>query len=223
MNHQEIIELLPWYANQTLDDDERKMVEMHLADCRDCAKELESLKAMRKTVVEVGDSGPALSRFALNRALAEIEDYERTRTSAARAAGAAQATQETKGFWARWWQPTPVFARALIAAQIVLVLALGSLTLYQYSHPNIVFKTSSGGVNDKTSTRITVGFSEGATEQEIRQTILGIQGQIVEGPSALGLYTIQVPIPREKAAEIDKVLQTLRRNTKVVRFAAEKQ
>ena len=221
MNHQEIIELLPWYANQTLEDDERKLVEMHLADCRDCAKEVESLKAMQKTVVEVGDSGPALSPFALNRALAEIEDYERTRTTTVKAASVA--TREKKGFWARWWQPTPVFARALIAAQIVLVLALGSVTLYQYSHPNIIFKTSSGGVDDKTSTRITVGFNDGTTEQEIRQTILGIEGQIVEGPSALGLYTIQVPIPRERTAEIDKVLQTLRQNTKVVRFAAEKQ
>ncbi|HKE32587.1 MAG TPA: zf-HC2 domain-containing protein [Candidatus Angelobacter sp.] len=221
MNHQEIIELLPWYANQTLADEERKLVEMHLADCRDCAKEVESLKAMRKTVVEVGDSGPVLSPFALNRALAEIEDYERTRTTTARAAIVAE--QEKKGFWARWWQPTPVFARALIAAQIVLVLALGSVTLYQYAHPNIIFKTSSGGVDDKTSTRITVGFNEDATEQEIRQTISGIEGQIVEGPSALGLYTIQVPIPRERAAEIDKVLQTLRQNSRVVRFAAEKQ
>src|SRR5215468_11365184 len=221
MNHQEIIELLPWYANQTLEDDERKLVEMHLADCRDCAKEVESLKAMRKTIVEVGDSGPALSPFALNRALAEIEDYERTRTTTAKAASVA--TREKKGFWAKWWQPTPVFARALIAAQIVLVLALGSVTLYQYSHPNIIFKTSSGGVDDKTSTRITVGFNDGTTEQEIRRTILGIEGQIVEGPSALGLYTIQVPIPRERTAEIDKVLQTLRQNSKVVRFAAEKQ
>jgi len=221
MNHQEIIELLPWYANQTLEDDERKLVEMHLADCRDCAKEVESLKAMQKTVVEVGDSGPALSPFALNRALAEIEDYERTRTSTAKAASVA--AQEKKGFWARWWRPTPVFARALIAAQIVLVLTLGSVSVYQYAHPNIIYKTSSGGVDDKTSTRITVGFNDGTTEQEIRRTILGIEGQIVEGPSALGLYTIQVPIPRERAAEIEEILQTLRLNTKVVRFAAEKQ
>jgi len=222
MNHQEIIELLPWYANQTLEDDERKLVEMHLADCRDCAKEVESLKAMRKTIVEVGDSGPALSPFALNRALAEIEDYERTRTTTAKAASVA--TREKKGFWAKWWQPTPVFARALIAAQIVLLLALGSVSVYQYGHPNVIYRTSSGGaMDDKASTRITVGFNDGATEQEIRQTILGIEGQIVEGPSALGLYTIQVAISRERTAEIDKVLQTLRRNTKVVRFAAEKQ
>jgi len=222
MNHQEIIELLPWYANQTLEDDERKLVEMHLADCRDCAKEVESLKAIRKTVVEVGDSGPALSPFALNRALAEIEDYERTRTTKAKAASVA--TQEKKGFWAKWWQPTPVFARTLIAAQIVLLLALGSVSVYQYGHPNVIYRTSSGGaMDDKASTRITVGFNDGATEQEIRQTILGIEGQIVEGPSALGLYTIQVAIPREHTAKINKVLQTLRQNTKVVRFAAEKQ
>src|SRR5215471_11543964 len=118
MNHREIIELLPWYANQTLDEDERKTVETHLSECAECASEVKSLSTMKRAVIESGNQGPALPPFALNRALAQIENYERTKSSAA-----APRREPGKGFWGRWWSPTPVFARALITAQIVLLLA----------------------------------------------------------------------------------------------------
>jgi len=222
MNHNQIIELLPWYANETLGESERQMVEAHLAGCSECARELKSLNAMRKVVVEAGNQGPALSPHALNRALAQIEDYERTKMPQAHKASSA--AREVKRFWTGWWKPTPIFARALIAAQIAVVLALGSIAVYQHAHPVIEYRTTSGGsAEDKTSARIVIGFSDGATEQEIRQTILGINGKIVDGPSALGLYTVQLATPGEQTTEIEQVLKTLRQNHRVVRFAAQKQ
>ena len=219
MNHSEIIELLPWYANQTLDENERKAVETHLSECAECASEVKSLSAMKKAVIESANQGPALSPFALNRALAQIEDYER-----AKSPPAAPSREPEKTFWSRWWSPTPIFARALIAAQLVLLLALGSLMLYQRSHPAGVYTTSSGGAGEnKASFRIAVQFSDSANEQDIRKTILGIRGKIVDGPSALGLYTVEVPVVGERRAEMDRVLETLRQNQHIVRFAAEKQ
>lgn len=219
MNHREIIELLPWYANQTLDEDERKAVETHLSECAECANEVKNLNTMKKAIIESGNQGPVLSPFAPNRALAQVEDYERAKSPAA-----ASSPEPEKSFWSRWWSPTPIFARALIAAQVVLLLALGSLTLYQHSHPAVVYTTSSGGAGEnKTSFRIAVQFSDSANEQDIRKTILGIRGKIVDGPSALGLYTVEVPITGERRAEMDRVLETLRQNQHIVRFAAEKQ
>ena len=219
MNHREIIELLPWYANQTLDEDERKAVEVHLSECAECANEVKNLSTMKKAVIESGDQGPTLSPFALNRALAQIEDYERTKNPAT-----APRREPGKSFWSRWWSPTPVFARALIAAQVLLVIALGSVALYQHGHPTVIYTTSSGGAGEnKANFRIAVQFSDSATEQEIRKTILGIRGTIVDGPSALGLYTVEVPIAGDRRAEIDRALETLRQNQHLIRFAAEKQ
>ncbi|HEY6251822.1 MAG TPA: zf-HC2 domain-containing protein [Candidatus Angelobacter sp.] len=221
MNHDQIIELLPWYANQTLEEDERQAVEAHLAGCSECAKEMENLSAMRKAVVETENQGPTLSAFALNRALAEVEDYERTKAPKALARGNAY---EGANWWARWWKPTPLFARALVAAQIVLVLALGTVTFYQHTHPTVIYTTASGGpTNDKGNARIVVRFSEGASEQEIRQTILAIKGKIVDGPSAQHLYTIQLSIPTEQTAEIERVLETLRQNQRVIVLAEQVQ
>ena len=59
MKHQEIIESLPWYVNGTLSQPERAEIAQHLATgCRECAREVASLTALRKAVVAVGDAAP---------------------------------------------------------------------------------------------------------------------------------------------------------------------
>ena len=73
MNHQEIIELLPWYANSTLSENERRRVETHLAGCQDCAQELASLSAVRNAVIELGDQVPAPSPRQFNRAAQPLQ------------------------------------------------------------------------------------------------------------------------------------------------------
>ena len=219
MKHEEIIELLPWYANHTLKENERREVEAHLANCGECSRELESLSAMQKAVVEEKNRGPVLPPMALNRALAQIEDYERTKMPA----GAVK-TAKKRGWWTQWWESTPFFARGLIAAQVCLLIALASVAFYQRIHPAVIYTTASGGsMENKDSAGIVVRFNEGATEQEIRQAILAIQGRIVDGPSAQNLYTIQLSIRRDKTAEIERVLEILRQNQHVVSFAAELQ
>jgi len=217
MNHREIIELLPWYANETLNEDERTTVENHLKECGECAQEVKNLTSMRKAVVETGNQGPALPPFALNRALAQIEDYERAKGPAI-----SSRQDQPPVAWGRYWRLKPIFVRALIAVQLVLLLAFGTVAVYQHNHPNVIYTTSGGPENDKASTTIAVGFVPTASEQEIRQAILGIKGKIVDGPSALGLYTVQVPISREHTTEIEQVLETLRQNQRVIRFAAQK-
>src|SRR5215470_11962969 len=101
MTHREIIELLPWYVNATLKEDERKLVEMHLAGCRECTLELESLTLMHQAVAESGDEVPAPSAALLDQALAQIEDYERTRPRTGR-----RRPEPAGNFWnglAAWW------------------------------------------------------------------------------------------------------------------------
>jgi hypothetical protein len=220
MKHQDIIELLPWYVNATLSQPEREAVRQHLAGgCRECARELESLSAMHRAIGELDEQTPEPSPFMLNRALAEIEDFERSR--------AVQRSSQRES----WWQPitrlwtTPVFARVALATQLALVVALGTVSVYQYTHPRIVVRdriTTLSGPS-ASGTLIVVQFNENATEREITQTLQGIHGKIVEGPSAEGTYTIQLDLPADNTAGLDQALQTLRQNPRVVRFAAEKQ
>ena len=222
MKHQEIIELLPWYVNATLNQAERKLVETHLDGCAECAKEVRSLTAMRKAVIAVGDAAPEPSPFMLNRALAEIEDYERGR------AEVEKSQAETSGKWLRhlsaawedWFGKTTVFARVALAAQMALVLAVGSVAIYQHNHPQTLYQVLTA--NSGEGALIAVRFNETASEREIRQALEGVNGTIVGGPSAQRMYTVALKnVSQDNTAEIEKALQKLRQNKRVVRDAQE--
>jgi len=223
MKHQEIIESLPWYVNGTLDQAERAAVTQHLASgCDECAQEVKSLRALHKAVKAAGDEAPEPSPFLLNRALAEIEDYERTRAQE-------QSPQSVKAaspsLWDRlresWSPKTPVFARLALATQLALVLVLGAVAVYQYENPQVIYKTTSD--SSGTKAKLSVIFNENATEGGIRQTLEEIHGSIVEGPTAQGRYTIQLAISLEQTAELDKIVRTLQEKKDIVRSVEEKQ
>ena len=161
MKHQEIIESLPWYVNGTLDQAERAAVTQHLASgCDECAREVKSLRALHKAVKASGDEAPEPSPFLLNRALAEIEDYERTRAQEqSRQAAKAPASPS---LWDRLWPKTPVFARVALATQLALVLVLGAVAVYQYENPRVIYRTTSD--SSGTKAKLSVIFNENATE-----------------------------------------------------------
>lgn len=48
-------DLLPWYFNKTLSEDEAKKVEAHLKECPECQKELEELRWLSSGVKELGE------------------------------------------------------------------------------------------------------------------------------------------------------------------------
>ncbi len=220
MTHREIIELLPWYVNATLNEDERRAVDTHLVACRECVLELEELKAIQAAEVEVAEEAPTPSSSLLKRALAEIEDYDRQKARARekRFGWWSRLRDQIGEFWAGWWHPTPAFARVFIAAELVLVLALGTVVVIQ-RHSGPVYSTLTRPAGQGAVTRIAVGFNEGISEEVMRQAIWEIHGKIVDGPSALGLYTIEVPIPPERSQDIEKLVQALRQNRRVIRFA----
>ena len=223
MKHQEIMESLPWYVNGTLDQAERAAVTQHLAaGCEECAREVKSLRALHKAVKAVGDEAPEPSPFLLNRALAEIEDYERTRAQEqSRQSAKAPASPSLWDRLRESWSPkTPVFARVALATQLALVLVLGTIVIYQYENPQI-YHTSSD--SSGTKAKLSVIFNENATEGGIRQALEEIHGSIVEGPTAQGRYTIQLAISLDQSAELDKIMRTLQEKKDIVRSVEEKQ
>ena len=231
MNHQEIIELLPWYVNATLSSEEKAIVASHLEGCAECAGEVRSLTAMRKAVIAVGDQAPDPSPFLLNRALAEIESYERqTAQAEGRPTSKRNFRDRLRAFRENWWPVTPAFPRFAMATQLALLVAVGTVALYQYNHPRVVREAPygtaagpSGTPGTEAKAKISVAFNEKASAREIRETLSEINGTIVDGPSAQGFYTVQLPFAPEQTTEVDKVVQKLQQNRHVVSFAATKQ
>ncbi len=71
MKH-EISELLPFYANDTLDEQERARVESELATCSACAEELHQWKALASALRTRADAAPFVPPNVLDDALARI-------------------------------------------------------------------------------------------------------------------------------------------------------
>lgn len=208
MTHQEALDLLPWYAAETLSNEERQAVAAHLEACPECAIELAHFQELRLADLELSTDIPPAPANMLQQALAQIDDYEHER------AAAPQPAPAPRSWWDAFWNPEPGFARLVMAAQFALVLAL-AVGLMRNSEPDYGVLGGPGG-----GATISVQFADTATAAQIRDLLAEVEGVIVDGPSAIGLYTVRVPVEPEDAGAIDALVQRFQSQTDIVQFAA---
>jgi anti-sigma factor RsiW len=199
-------DLLPWYANGTLADGERRTVAAHLAACARCREELAACGGLGEAVRGVPENAPAPHPAHFARIVAEIdaEDGRRSPWGALRELLTA----------------TPRAMRWALAAQLVLVLALLGLALSLGLGTGLVRRQPAtyqtladpAPAVPQATARLRIVFAPGTSEQDIRDLLLGIRGQIAAGPSPLGVYTVEVPAAPDPLAD---VLTHLRKHRQV--------
>ena len=207
MTHQEALDLLPWYAAETLSDEERQAVAEHLDACPECTMELAHFQELRSADVELSADIPPAPANMLQQAFAQIDDYEQERAAPPAAVPAA------RSWWDAFWNPEPGFARLVMAAQFALVVALAAGLMLRDSEPDYGVL---GGPGDGPT--ISIQFADTATAAQIREVLADIDGVIVDGPSAIGLYTVRVNL--DDAGAIDPLVQRLQSQADIVQFAA---
>jgi anti-sigma factor RsiW len=205
--HQEIDELLPWFANGTLEDEERARVERHLIACETCRRELALLRDVGETAAEAVRAAPPVPD-ALGRTLARIDEWEANRQPSP---------------WARvramldslfGVSPMP---RLVFVAQSALIVVLGTmLVMSRTQEPT--FTTASGGGSAEGGVRLTVIFEPAATEASIRQALQAVEATVVSGPSAAGVYVVSLPTEDAESPAVERAIGSLRTNVSVVRF-----
>jgi anti-sigma factor RsiW len=179
------VALLPWYVNGTLGGTERQQVDRHLQSCALCRRELDELTSMKRLLTATYEAQSAPSARLVRSVMAQV-------AADARAAGdgASQPSSWLDGmdqrfrslFLPRW---VPTLAVVLLIAQMGLLLwvQLPQTESEQVSTRSLGMQTEA----------ITVTFQPLATEEQIRGLLRQVSGRITEGPTAEGLYTIEVP------------------------------
>lgn len=215
--HRRVWDLLPWYANGTLPGGERRTVEAHLADCPRCREEIVACQHLGEAIRQTEETAPAAHPVRLARLMERIDGEERNAGHGWRQAVLAP----WRGLGALL-RATPPVARGALLVQLVLLIALTSLMLgappswRPSAPPAPVYQTLSESApapaGPETTARLRLVFAQGTTEQEVRNLLLGIRGQIVAGPSALGVYTVEVPAGPDP---LEKVLAHLRAQPRV--------
>ena len=208
--HREIQELLPWYANDTLTPDERLTVERHIEQCRACRTELEQCRALATRIHEPSEETWRLPADHFDRLMADID----------RLTPPPAQTKIASVWWQRileGLQATPAPVRWTLAFQSLAVagLLLALLPATRLNDPGYETLSANEAPPATREPRLRVAFAEPMTIGELRTLLRDISGQIVAGPTALGIYTIAVTGGERPAEAQDRAVTALRAHEQV--------
>ncbi|MEK6815177.1 MAG: zf-HC2 domain-containing protein [Nitrospirota bacterium] len=198
--------LLAFYVNGTLAGPDLDDVEAHLSACPSCRREAEEWEELAFAVREEPGTQPDSSR-AWERLERRIEE-ERGRPA-----------REARGFWSAagrsWWR-SPSLAWGLAAVQFVLVVGL--VVYLAAVRPGGTAWTTLGGPVPSTpeGVRLQVIFQGEAAADEIAELLTSVDGQIVSGPTAQGVYV--VAIVRGERTRVESAVTLLQSRPDVVRW-----
>lgn len=187
--HHEAHVLLPWYAIDRLDMDERALVEAHLAECAICSDELASERALARLMR--ADEGTLPSVDTGWAALRARIEPPAPRRAAARP-------------WQRLSRAAgrPRMLRWVVAAQFVLVSVLAA-ALVAEPRPG-AYQALGDAAGGRTGNAL-VMFEPEVTEARFRRALQASHARLVDGPTAANAYVLSLP-----AGHVDQGLARLR-------------
>ena len=199
-------ELLPWYANGTLDEPERARVAAHLAECARCREELSFLTTLAAGVRAADESGASADfggesggELGLRRLLREVRQ---TSPNPAPARGGRRT----------WWRPA-------LAAAAILVIAVQGVMLGRLYQDTTYLQPLAGPA--AAGTVLQVRFDPAASESQIRAALQSVDGTLIGGPGALGIYRVRLEGAGTDASAIARRIAELRARHGVVDYVAE--
>jgi len=185
--HSETQRLLPWYVNDTLDDDDVVRVEDHLVECGQCRRELEFLRLLESVCVQASPVPDPTDAFAR---LRDRLQPPRTQASPSLLARLREA-----------WGASPAWLRAAVAASFMLAAGMWGLTLVREEAP-AMYRTLGDAppeavVRDAGLRHLVVVFDPHIEHARMQQLLRASQARIVDGPNEAGAYVLAVPVGRE--------------------------
>jgi hypothetical protein len=172
-DHDAIRALLPWYANETLEEDEHREVRKHLVDCHACQDEVESHLRMMTGGYQAADNAhvdEAWTRFQ-----AQLLPTPRsTRNKSVR------------------WIPLA------LAAQLVLVS--GGLYVLHAESGRQSYTFHALAAPHANARHLVIVVTPDTAERELSGLLRDVGAHIVDGPSATDAFVLEVDKGREANA-----------------------
>jgi hypothetical protein len=191
-DHQAVWESLPWYVNGTLGGPELEHVDRHVKSCVACRAELKYLRELGG-ILHTAEELPLAPAQGLSAVMARIdasESREAPRT-------------ETPWLIQRmriWLEPfrmaSPAIRVALVAQIAAIVLLLGVVARPTAEAPPAIYRTLSDPATSQVDlgARLHVVFAPQTPAERIHELLGSVQGEIIAGPTALGVYTVATPV-----------------------------
>ncbi|RIL05315.1 MAG: hypothetical protein DCC71_10905 [Proteobacteria bacterium] len=195
----EVLEWLPWYADDALPDAQRGAVEAHAAQCAECRAELEMLRGGPAPDVAAPDPEAAFANVLSRIESAGLGDAAMPVVGHRTAAAARQAPpRRTPHARARPW------SRAAVAAGILAAGALGWIAngvLRDGAAP--IYRTASDvGAHAPAADgpELDVVFRGDASVERVNTNLRALGAVVLAGPSQAGRYRVALPKGTDGAA-----------------------
>lgn len=222
----DIDELLPWYVTGKLAEAERCMVEQHLAEHPEAARQIALIREEREAMVAAANEAvPGSQVGALERLLREVScEEEREAGGLGKQLGAWwREFGESFAHWVTGLAPgTRSFAvSAALVLLLVQALAIGVLVGNRGGSPDryVTATDQSPGDTAKQKTYLLVQFTPEARLGAITALFEPLGAVIVEGPKSDGFYQVRISERVMDKAEIARVIARLQAHGDLIQFA----
>ena len=166
--HEQVLQLLPWYTNGTLDADEAARVEAHVADCAECRAEAESDAILAREIAAFNPSAEQ-GWTALDARLDQIP--------------------QRRGPVALLRRRIPV--AWMIAGQAAAVAFAVYVAVPPIEADRTYHALGSAPANE--AGNVVIVFQPEISERDMRSVLLRSDARVVDGPNASGAYVVRVP------------------------------
>ena len=183
LSHDEVKTLMTSYIQGQLSSDMQRSMQLHISRCHSC---FEEQQAAEQLVNILTDSPAAISHLLsgqrlennLGKLFDRLEDKNKP----------AQAVDDSRS--------ATVASQSNILKAAVVVLSVGMLFWVANDTPPVDYRTLSSATeysveSDRQLFRLV--FKPDIEENQIRQLLRSVDGQLVAGPSEMGVYTIAIP------------------------------
>jgi hypothetical protein len=211
-SHQEIMLLLPWFVNKTLDDAETKAVEKHLKVCLICKREVADLNKL-SLAIKQADTLDAVAQASFSRLQARIHGHGNSRDQAAPPATGENLRGQKKP--RKFDFALPIFRYQAIAALALCLLSIPAYLIINRQLENDYRTLANAEITLANDDEIRVVFSESVDSGRRKSVIDSIAGEIVEGPNAMGVYLIRLKQTAD-AGQVLGTLAALKKNPQVI-------
>jgi hypothetical protein len=191
VNRDEAEELLPWYVAGTLSAEEMKAVQALIDSGEISAEQLEALKLVGVALAGTGADASRRDMQILQRLLDGLHDDPSPASLDEPLVVVRERSTERRDDdrpSGLPWSLTPRLAKALIGVQFALLLGLAAGLMVADDRDPAGYPVASTAVPGD----YTVMFAPGVSEAQLRSLLLESRAHIVAGPSAIGLYTIDL-------------------------------
>lgn len=195
MTERRVEELLPWYVNGTLNDEERQQVESLLQSSEDARKELAILQQLSNEIQS--ESPTEFSELGWKRLQKKIREPEQ-RTDPG------------------WWKPG-----LAAAATVIIALQVGIFTNILDPENDARLLSQGQPFLQEPHWIIQVEFSEQSTWGQLATLLDKVEGRVIDGPSSIGLIRIAVPESNLQFSSKDQVVNWLQQQPSVTHAALE--